>query len=288
MSNTAMAITFLSEKPEDRFLTIVNQSNNTQVGKSNIYLPDLPNQDLGGYIKLHIGSIQQPTLVWVELRQKSGTSSQKKGAFAVEVKPEFQQVVQQEQPVTQLPAVVQAAPVNQPQNLGNPMIDILGNPEMLGRIIEPHINAARLVDKTEQVESLKEEIKEVKHENRKLEIDLREALTKVSKADAEKTLAIMLANAENKGFMDSAGMQKLIESVPDLIEKIAAAKMGATTEPVGLGLPEMSQEKTDFVNYAIDNLNDTQVIFLGSIIRHMSKPLFVDSLNALITQSATV
>ncbi len=283
MSNTETAISFLSEKPEERYLTIVNQSNNTQVGKSNIYLPDIPNDDLGGYVKLHIGTIQQPTLVWVELRQKSGISSQKKGAFAIEVKPEFQQQPMQQAP-TQLPAVVvQAAPVNT-SALGNPMMDILGNPEMLGRIITPYVNAERLQDKKDQVDDLKQEVKDLKHENKVLDLELRDALKKLGTADGEKTLAVMLANASNKGFMDSEGMQKFIASVPDLIEKIAVAKMGNAAEPVGLGLPEMSQEKADFVNYTIDNLNDDQVIFLGSIIRHMSKPIFVESLNALIVQ----
>lgn len=288
MSNTAMAITFLSEKPEDRFLTIVNQSNNTPVGKSTIYLSDIPNNDLAGYVKLHIGNIQQSTLVWVELRQKSGTSSHKKGAFAIEVKPEFQQQVVQVPAAAPLPAVVQAAPV-QNQQLGNSMIEFLGNPDMLGKMVMPFVNAERLKDRENQVDDLKQEVKDLKHENKVLDLELRDALKKLGTADGEKTLAVMLANASNKGFMDSEGMQKFIASVPDLIEKITVAKMGNAPETIGLGLPQMSTEKADFVNYVIDNLNDDQVIFLGSVIRHMSKQNFVDSLNVLITQyNATV
>ena len=64
MSNIANTVLFLKGN-ENRFIVITNQETGKQIGKQNVYLQDIPDEDLETYIKLHLGPITKPTLVWV-------------------------------------------------------------------------------------------------------------------------------------------------------------------------------------------------------------------------------
>lgn len=283
MSNIITTINFLREKPEERFLSIVNQSNNAIVGTKYVYLKDIPQEDLKNYIKFNLGEIKEPTRVWIEVREKQGTTSAKKNSFPLEVLPEYRQMPQEQ---------TQNQQINQPQQtfapsttyLGNP-IDLLGNPHMLGTIIEPHIKAARLVDREKDLEEAKETIRDLKKKNDILEIDLRKALTDLSTAEAKKDMAVMIAESKTKGFLDSDGFQKLLEKAPDMIEKMAALKHGQGEQVQQLGNPDWSDVKKEFLT-VLDYLNDDQVRLLGGICYKMNDSNFSAQINQLLKQEA--
>jgi hypothetical protein len=278
MSNIITAINFLKEKPDDRFLSIVNQANNQQVGTKAIYLRDIPQEDLKNYIKFNLGEVTETVRVWIEVREKQGVTSVKKNSFAVEVHPEYRQMQAQTQ--THAVAPVQQ-PVQMPVHNAMPMMDFLGNPGMLGSMIEPHIKAARLADREIDLANAKDEIRELKKKNDILEIDLRTALTKISTAEAQKEMAVMLAEAKNKGFMDSDGFQKLLEKAPDMFEKIMAAKNGAMEPVEQLGNPDWSETKKEFLT-VLDYLSDENVQMLGAICFKMNDPIFANQMKQLI------
>lgn len=274
MSNLIKAINFLREKPNGRFLTIVNQSDSSQVGLKNIYLSDIPQEDLKNYIKFNLGEITKPERVWVEAREKNGTTSIKRDSFAIELQPEFRNQMPEKVETTQV------APTHVPTPLYPSVNEFLGNPHMLGSIIEPHIKAARLTDRENDLAAAKEEIKDLKQRNNLLEIDLRKALTDLSTAEAKKEMAVMVAEAKTKGFLDSQGFQTMLEKAPDIFEKIIAAKHGAQpTEQ--LGNPDWSRTKKDFLE-VLDHLTDQQVEFLGAICFKMNDLDFANKVTQLL------
>lgn len=277
-SNLITAINFLREKPDDRFLSIVNQSNNQQVGTKAVYLRDIPQEDLKNYIKFNLGEVTDTVRVWIEVREKQGVTSVKKNAFAVEVLPEYRQI-QTQTPVAPVTNAVPAATM--PVHNAMPMMDYLGNPGMLGSIIEPHIKALRLADREIDLANAKDEIRELKKKNEILEIDLRNALTKISTSEAQKEMAVMLAEAKHKGFMDSQGFQTLLEKAPDMFEKIMIAKNGGAAPVEQLGNPDWSDTKKEFLGI-LEILDDQNVMILGAICHRMSDPEFANQIKLLI------
>lgn len=152
----------------------------------------------------------------------------------------------------------------------------------LGEIMKMNTDSALLLEVRRQLEELKKEHADLKHDKRLLEIDLRNAQTDVSKAEAKEALAVMMAKAENKGFFDSDGFQKLLADAPNMLEKIALLKNGNSVEPVGLGNPDLSETQKEFIEYVVENLNDNQIVFIGSIIRHMNNLEFVNTMTELM------
>lgn len=287
MSNILKIIQFLKGN-ENRFITITNQENGKLIGKKDTYLTDIPNEDLVPYLKFQLGDIVRPTLVWIELRSKQGTTSKKEDVAKIEVMPANYQ-----EPATQLPVVQNYNPAvvheqaPQPSFLGMPGNNVfgLGLPE----IMNMQRNSDRLEDKKEQLAELKEEYKELKQRYNILEIENRESLSKLAISESQKDMAVMLAKNENKSFADSPVFQSLIERAPELLNGIAAMKGQPVPGPNGLGSPAAaSATHTEFFEYANDHLTEGQMNYLGSICNYMGNPEFVNELKELITRYAAI
>lgn len=279
MSNIANTIQYL-RGGENRFITIVNQETNERVGKATIYLSDIPNEDLEHYIKFNLGPITKPTRVWIEMRSKVGTNSKKEHHCYVEIQPLNVPKMQEVHP-TYNPEPLQATPF-----LGNPGT---GNVFGLGlaEVIGMQVKAEKLSHKEEQLAELKEEYKELKHKYNNLDTEHRGLLSKLSIAEAQKEMAVMLAKSENKSIFESAAFEKLMDKAPELIGGIAAMKSGGAATVAALGSPSASEVHAEFIEYINDNLNENQINFLGSICHLMNNQMFMSNLNQLIKQFAT-
>lgn len=286
MSNISNIIQFLKGKPE-RFITITNQENGNSIGKNNIYLIDIPNEDLQHYIKFSVGNISAPILLWVEMRTKQGTTSKKENVCKIEVMPDNYKEPEAIAPV-QLPAVqeqqiIPQQPFLAAPNLGNNVFG-LGFPE----IMNMQLKSSQLEDKKEQLIEMKAEYGELKHAYKLLEIDHRKALSDLAIASSQKEMAVMLAKTETKSFLDSPAFTNLIENAPAMLQGIAAMKNGSVPAgTVGLGRPSVSETHDQFIEYISDNLNESQVDFLGSICGHMSNESFKTEINALLQRYGT-
>lgn len=291
MSNIANTIQYLNIEPT-RFIRITQQDNQKIIGKNDVYLTDIPNGNLEEYIRFNLGPITKPTLVWVEMRSKKGATSRKDHTCGIEISPINYQEPQQPQPqqpqaMNQLP-VIQQEPVSIPNFLGNPgagNIFGLGFAEVIGM----QVKADRLTHKEEQLADMKDDFKELKQKHNLLEISHRETLTKLSVAEAQKDMAVMMAKLENKSFIDSPAFEKIMENAPQLLQGFVAMKSG-TVIPVqaSLNAPVVSETHSELIEFINSNMNENQVNFLGSVCRFINNENFVNQLKTLITQYAQV
>lgn len=282
MSNILKTIEYLKKKPEIRFLVLTNQENGQKIGKSEIYLRDIPNEDLVSYIKNSLGPVAVDTHVWVELRVKRDNTSRKEGDCRVLI----------EAPKSQLPAVQQNLPVpmqvQQPQIMQPTLYDSASSSGNFGlglpALMDLHTNSSRLKDKEEQFAELKEEFKDLKHENKALDLENRELKTKLSTAEAKETMAVMLAKTENKSFFESPAFEKMMENAPQLLSGIAAMKGGAIPGALGAATSDIKNELFEFVN---ENVSDSDINFLGATAGKLNNPAFKNELQLLISRYAT-
>lgn len=284
MSNILKTIEYLKKNPDNRFLILTNLENNQKVGKANVFLGDIPEEDLTRYIKTSLGEVTKPTLVWVELRVKQGATSRKEDAYKVSIDP----IIHVQEPVNNLPAlpqmqIVPQVPTPQPDffNGGLGQSFGLGLPQ----IMEMNRKADRLQDKEEQLSELKDDFKEVKQENRLLEIENRELKTKLSTSEAKQEMAVMMVKAENKSFFDSPAFEKMMDKAPELLSGFVAMKTGGVpTGALGAGLTEV---QSSFIEYVTENLTDAQLNFLGAVAGNINNEMFMGELQQLIARYAT-
>lgn len=284
MSNIANILTYLRSS-DAKFIRIVNQETNKIVGKTDIYLPDIPNEDLEHYIKFNLGTITAPTLVWIEMRQKKGATSIKDNGCKILVDFQDPQKPQDLTPQIMTPTPTQTAtPIVAPAPfLGNPGA---GNVFGLGfaEVIGMQVKADRLDHKEEQLRDLKDDHKELKKKYDILDVDHRATLTKLSTAEAQKDMAVMLAKLENKSVFDSPVFEKLMDRAPELLSGIVAMKSGGMPVAGALGAPNLPEEHREFIEFVSENLNENQVNFLGSICHYINNEPFVNELKMLLTR----
>jgi hypothetical protein len=287
MSNIANILTYLRSS-DAKFIRIVNQETNKTVGKTDIYLTDIPNEDLEHYIKFNLGTITAPTLVWIEMRQKKGATSIKENGCKILVDFQDPQKPQELTPQIMTPTPTQnATPIVAPAaSLGNP-----GNQNVFGlgfaEVIGMQVKADRLDHKEEQLRDLKEDHKDLKRKYDILDTDHRATLTKLSTAEAQKEMAVMLAKLENKSVFDSPVFEKLMDQAPQLLSGFAAMKGGGMPIAGALGAPNLPAEHREFIEFVSENLNENQVNFLGSICHYINNEPFVNELKMLLTRYST-
>lgn len=289
MSNIANTIQYLKSK-ENRYITITVQETNKSIGKSTIYLTDIPNEDLEQYIKNNLGPITKPTLVWVEMRSKQGATSKKDHACAIEISPGITQQEVVPQQASTLP-VIQPIQHQQYQEHAAPF---LGNPNVpnvfglgLADVIGMQRKADRLIDKEEQYAELKIDFKELKKNYDILDIEHRGTLTKLSTAEAQKDMAVMLAKMENKSIFESPAFTAMMEKAPEMISGFVALKTGGAAPAIAgaLGAP-MTEGHRQLLEHIAESLDENQVNFLGSVCRYIDNEGFTTQLRSLIQQYA--
>jgi hypothetical protein len=277
MSNISKTIDYLREMPENRFINIINQETNARVGKEKIYLKDIPNEDLESFIKFQIGPASMSKLFWVEIRQNQGATHVKKASYPVEIMPN---TVEQKKGLEPIPATI--IEKNEREILGSQNSNFFG----LGfvDVMNMHSDSKMLQEKTKQVDDLREDIKNILHEKKLLEIELRKALTDVSMAQSKEALAVMIAKAENKSFFDGDNFQKLIEKVPEVMEKLAIMKgnIKEVQESGVLGGVDLTPIQKEALLWMGENLNDQQIVFIGRICALINNQDFVNEINQLI------
>lgn len=300
MSNIANTIQYLKSK-ENRYITITVQETGKSIGKANIYLADLPNEDLEQYIKNNLGPITKPTLVWVEMRTKQGPTSKKDHTCAIEISPGITQQEVVPQQVNTVPAIQSI----QPQFYQEQATPFLGAPNVpnvfglgLADVMAMQRKADRLTDREEQLADLKEDHKELKknHEIQvgdlkrnfdALEKEYRDALTKLSVAEEKKEIAIMFAKAENKSIFESPAFTAMMEKAPEMISGFVALKTSGAAPAIAgaLGAP-MTEGHRQLLEHIAENLDENQVNFLGSVCRYLENEGFTTQLRSLIQQYA--
>lgn len=284
MSNISNILTYLRSS-DAKFIRIVNQETNKTVGKTDIYLTDIPNEDLEHYIKFNLGTITAPTLVWIEMRQKKGTTSLKENGCKILV--DFQASQKPQDFTTQ---IMNPAPLQNTNPVATPA-PYLGSPSPqnlfglgFAEVIGMQVKADRLDHKEEQLKDLKEDHKELKKKYDFLDVDHRATLTKLSTAEAQKDMAVMLAKLENKSVFDSPVFEKLMDRAPELLSGIVAMKGGGMPMAGALGSPNLPEEHKEFIEFVSENLNEQQVNFLGSICHYINNEPFVAELKMLLTR----
>ena len=286
MSNIIKTIDYLKANPTNRFIRVINSATNYKIGKTDIYIDDIPGEDLSSYIKTSLGPITVPTFVYVEVRAKEGSNSRKKDGYSLEIQPDIV-------PVPQLPVVQNPAPVHYPvpqpveqtnffQSGGLGQTLGLGFPQ----IMEMQRKSDRLTDREEQLADLKEDLKELKHEHKQLEIENRELKTQKSMAEAQKDMAVMMVKMENKSFFDSPAFEKVMDQAPQMLAAIASMKSGGVaTGALGSSLTET---QSGFIEYVTENLTDAQLNYLGAVAGNINNEMFMTELQQLITRYASV
>lgn len=320
MSNIANILTYLRSS-DAKFIRIVNQETNKTVGKTDIYLTDIPNEDLEHYIKFNLGTIAAPTLVWIEMRQKKGATSIKENGCKILV--DFQDPQRQD---------YQTQPKFTSMNNQNTSLNYndqfarpsLGAPEAYGlgvvEVVKMQVNANRYDDKVlelkkteKDLEIYKEKFNSVEDEYKKkivlIEDDYKKKINTIeeefrlkngrnhdelnllkaqlSTAELQKNLEVMKAEMGNKSFIDSPAFEKLMEQAPQLLSGFAAMKGGGMPIAGALGAPNLPAEHKEFIEFVSENLNENQVNFLGSICHYINNEPFVNELKILLTRYST-
>lgn len=281
MSKIAETIAFLQGDIDNRFIVITNQETGNVIGKPNVYLSDIPKQDLEHYLKFILGNITAPTLVWIEYRTKKGVSSSKSGVCKVMLHPTgMAQPAPDNLPQVYNPAPIQAVPMPEQnnnhfgQNFGLGVADV----------IDMKLNKEKLEHKNELLKELKDDHSKLKQDFNLQEIENRQLKSDLSVAKSREDIAVMMVKLENKSFFDSPAFEKIMENAPAMLGSIAQMKVGAVSAGA-LGSPVTSEAKKEFFEYANDNLSDEQINYLGSICHFMQNQNFVNQLKILIQQT---
>lgn len=276
MSKIAETLAFLQGDIDNRFIVITNQETGNIIGKPNIYLSDIPNQDLEHYLKFILGNITAPTLVWIEYRTKKGVSSSKSGVCKVMVHPT---------------GMAQPAPENLQQNYNQAPMQEQNNNHFgqnfglgFADVIDMKLNKEKLEHKIELLKEIKDDHSKLKQDFNLQEIENRQLKADLATAKSREDIAVMMVKLENKSFFDSPAFEKIMENAPAMLGSIAQMKVGAVSAGA-LGSPVGSDAKKEFFEYANDNLSDEQINYLGSICHFMQNQNFVNQLKILIQQT---
>ena len=282
MSNQTTTIQFLKESPKN-FIRLTDLSNDSAIGKKDIYLSDIPNENLTQYILSCVGN--QDKLIWVEHRQERGNTTVKVAqGYKIEIENQQKPIenIAPVAPVQSQPNFMAAPPTVYP-NYPMPIQDfsMLGNP-----IVKSYIDAneKKYLDLKERHEDLKEEVKDLRSKNRIQDENLSELKIKLSVAEREKEMAVLSEKMNNKSFWDSPAFEKALEKAPDLLTSAMAMKSGQVPAQMqALGSPIGSTPlKKEFFEYADETCNDEQINYLGSVLHHINNDAFKLELNQLI------
>jgi len=287
MSNLLKAITHLKNNPEACFLKIQDENSNT-IGTNKIFLKDIPNDNLGNYLKLHLGKQDKDVVLWIEVREMRGVSDKKVGGFPVRIEAEKKEVVAQP-----TPGPTQHQYQQQPQNYGS---DFLGSAVQQGngmmmvstaQVLEMQRKADKLDDANEKLFELRKDFSTIKKDFDIIDIESRDLKAKLATAEAQKDLAVTLAKTENKSFLESNAFEKLLEKAPEMLGNFAALKAGGMPNygSESLGAPSnLSETKQGFLTYMSEDLSDEEVNYLGSICHFLPNELFENELVALLNK----
>lgn len=283
MSNQITTIQFLKDSPKN-FIRLTDLSNDNPVGKKDIYITDIPNENLKEYILSNVGN--QEKLIWVEHRQERGNTTVKVGqGYKIETENPNKNVapapVEQNQVV---PVVHQAQYMGAPPVYSNQVPD---NYSMLNSpIVKQYLDAneKKYLDLKGNYDELKEDYKDLRSKNRIQEETLSDLKIKLSVAEREKEMAVLSEKMNNKSFWDSPAFEKALEKAPDLLTSAMAMKSGQVPAQMqALGSPIGSTPlKKEFFEYADETCNDDQINYLGSVLHHINNDAFKLELNQLI------
>lgn len=294
MSNVTTAINFLKEKLDLRFLAITTVDTNKIVGLAQVYLKDIPNEDLVAYIKTNLGQFNYPIVVGVECREYAGVTHRKKGAFSLQILPDgYQAPTTQNTPVQEMePIVHKTEPIktDYPNNQGS--LGMVAVP--ISEVMNSHKNESKVEVLREKIDDLKEDKSELKEKIRRLQkkfddldTDSRNLKSELSIATAQKDMAVMIAKTENKSFFEHINFDKIIDKAPALMAQMAAMKHGIAPAVEGaLSAPGVSEDddRNELYEYLEKNLNDEELQLLASTAGQFKKVGFVQQLSQLITQ----
>ena len=278
MSNINETIVFLKRNPKERYITITDEKN-TVVGKKEIFIDDIPNDDLKAFVKFNLGTIDTQTMVFIELRQLKGASSYKHNSFVLRVEPDT--IPMEKQPENQSPPAPQNSNVHFDMGMLNAGSQQIG----LGvaQLMEFNRKADKLEYVTKENDKLEKQVAELTHKNNLQEVDLRDLKVKLAIADSQKEMAVLAIKSDNKTFFDSPAFEKIMEKLPDTVEKIIAAKSGNVQESAGaLGMPGLSDAKKKFFDYVAEFPSDTEVAYLASICHFIDNPDFMKELQQIV------
>lgn len=254
--------------------------------KKEVSLDMIPDRNLENFLKTYINNNTQDVIVMLQHKTLSGASKRTVGPpYHIKIK-----AINSTAPVT---TTHQAEPMQQSTNkseqfLGSPFGQ-LGFAEVIGMSVK----AERLEDIREQLKETKQELvstkEEAKEEKRRLERKIesledeaRSLRSQLAIKESEKEVALMRVEAQQKGFLDTEGGQKVIETVASLGQAMFSAKFGGDA-PAALGNPGMSESHQNFATI-LPSLSEEQVNYLGSILALSNNQIFMQQLDNLIHQ----
>lgn len=139
--------------------------------------------------------------------------------------------------------------------------------------------------KADRADEYKDKLRKLEEEHHSLTIRNRELESKVSIAEQSQDIAVKLAKLENKGFMDSAAVQKIIESLPSVIGMMAnnnGQQPGG--QPIGLSAgSQLSEAKAKIMGYIEDDMcTDAMATILERCLYLLAtSPIYTKELNEL-------
>lgn len=298
MDKIQAIIEYLKQSTEHFVWIMYNRNYLTGNSGQNIYLKDIPKEDLKLFLEQKIGgNTTDKTFEFVvEHRKVNGNGHMKNTQYRdlriilespyANTMPMEATPVQHNYPVQyQQPAPVQQIPQQQFFGMGSPGVPQFG----LGaaEFLDLKSNSRELERVKEINSDLKQENQLLKLEVKNLEIEKTDLTAKLSVAEQKKEMAVMMAQLDKKSFLDSPAFQAIIEQAPQILAGIAQAKGGGAMLPTGLsGTSEyqgVSETKKQFMDYmAGDNVTDQQVNHLASLLVYMSNSDFVNDLNLII------
>lgn len=292
MNKTDATIQFLKENPKN-FIRITNISNDQLLGNKNIYLSDIPNEDLRSYAQFLSGNSNAE--LWIEHRIERGATNVKapnvsgyKLVIEYQTKKqddEKKMVIPENKPVEQPIQPVQPVYHAQPFLASpNQQFDVLSSP--IVKTIRD-IDEKKYKDLERSYEDLREDNKDLKAENRTLNNEVIALKTQVSTAEKEKELAILMEKMNKSSFLDSPAFQKLVEVAPDMVEKAMMAKVGTAPAPQALNSPNVSPIKKSLIDYIVSDCTDNEANYVGSVLELFDNANFMNELKEIITRYGT-
>jgi len=292
MSNIANTIDFLRINPDKRFITITVVGTEQQVGGKEIYLKDIPQENLAAYIKQYLGHLTAPVVIYIELREYRGAASKKVNSYSAQITPDNYQKEEVKQPVS----MVQE---NQPyqQNYGSALHGPASASGMISvpitEVMNSHKNESKVENLKEKIDELKEDKVELKDKIRRIQkkyddadTEVRHLKSELSIATSQKDMAVMFAKSENASWIDKIPFDKLIEKAPELMGHIVAMKGGTPAGALG-ATANLSPEKQGFIEYVTEELTDNEADLLGRICTLLkTNPQFYPQLQQLIINNS--
>ncbi|AZJ34409.1 hypothetical protein D6T69_02235 [Tenacibaculum singaporense] len=159
--------------------------------------------------------------------------------------------------------------LTQDMNATDPTTAFLGAPELMAKMVQ----AERSADYKEQVQELKETVKDLRSRNRVLEETNSSLTIKLETAKEREELRVERELLKKKSFLETPAFEKTMETLGGMLPKILEASGGnAVGHPSQLASPNVSPIQKAFVQ-KLPTATDEQVMFFNYLLDNWQEDL---------------